>query len=200
MLQFPDLPGAAWPIRKKARWNTKIAESVSGREARVQRWRYPKYDFELTHNALSSGDAYLGAQANSVENLISFFHACQGRTNPFVFVDRVDYFALGEPLGIGDGATLSFTAKRTIGQFQEPVGWVQNVAAVRVDGVAAASWALTQPSTIALASAPASGAVVTADFWFGYLCRLEEDEMNVEQIVADLFAGQPVKFKSVRAS
>ncbi|MFT4097059.1 MAG: DUF2460 domain-containing protein [Rhodoblastus sp.] len=200
MLVFPTLPGAAWPIRKKQVWNTKVSESVSGREARLARWRWPRYEFELTHNALASGDCYPGAQANSVENLISFFHACQGRANPFVFVDRADYYAQGEPLGIGDGATRSFTALRTIGQFQEPVGCVLSVAAIRVDSVPVAGWLLSEPTTLTLASPPARGAIVSADFWFGYLCRLDEDAFDVEQIVADLFSGLPLKFKSVRSA
>ncbi len=200
MLYFPDLPGQAWPIKKRTRWNTQLDESVSGRETRLARWRYPKYEFELTFNALSSSEEYPGAEPHSLQNLVSFFNDCQGRANPFVFVDRTDFFGRNEPLGVGDGAKVAFTVQRTLGRRQEPVGWVNNVAAVRVAGAPVSGWTLTQPNTVTLASAPAAGQVVTIDFWFGYLCRFDDDVLDTDQIMADLFQGLSVKFKSVRSA
>lgn len=200
MLEFPNLPGMGWPIKKRLLWNTKLAESVSGREARVSRWRNPRYEFEVNFAALASNAQYPGAGDRSLQNLVSFVHQCQGRTNPFVFYDQTDNYAAGAILGQGDGATLSFTAQRTIGQFAEPVGWVQNVAAVYVDGAATDAWDLVQPNQIAFTAAPAAGAVLTADFWFGYVCRLDDDAVDLAQIADNLWQGASFKFKSVRQS
>lgn len=200
MLTFPTFPGQGWSVRRRTIWNTRLDESASGREVRTKFWRYPRYEFEVVFDALSSSEDYPGLQARSKQNLEAFVHQCAGRANAFVYHDSIDNYVDGGALGIGDGATIAFSATRSIASgFAEPVGWVENVSAVYLNGVATDAWSLTHPNTIALSAPPAAGVVVTADFWFGFLCRLDDDETEFEEFLSHLHRVQSFKFKTVRS-
>jgi len=202
MLAFPVLPGQGWSVHKRPLWRTQLAESVSGREVRRALYRNPRYEFEVKFEGLASDAAHPGLQAHSLQALMAFFHQCQGRLNSFVYSDPVDCYAAGQVIGTGDGATAIFVAPRDVETFREPVGWVQNVAALYANGVALdpATWSLGAPNLVTLATAPASGVVITADFWFGFLCRLDDDILDVEQFMKELHSVGSFKFKSVRSS
>lgn len=198
MLIFPTLPGQGWSVHKTPVWKSRVVESVSGREKRLALWRWPKYQFEVSFEALSSSTHYPGLQDRSLQNLVDFFHRCQGQANTFLYRDRTDDHCRGGVCGVGDGVTTAFAATRPVGAYSEPVGFIDNVDAVYLDGVATDAWTLQQPNVIALQNAPAAGVVVTADFWFSFVCRLEDDTVEMEQFMQDLWSVKNFKFRSVR--
>lgn len=197
--RFPDLPGITVPRPKRPRWKTRIAVHESGGEARSRRWRYPLWSFELIVDATTSAATRLNLLANSQRTIQDFFQQAQGCGNSFLYVDPSDNYAEGQPLGIANGETTSFTLQRMSQSFAEPVGWIMNVAAVYVDGVKKTSgWNTVAPNELVFSTAPAAG-VVTADLYYAFLCRFSEDEMDQTQFMQDLWEMRSIKFQSLRS-
>jgi hypothetical protein len=76
---------------------------------------------------------------------------------------------------------------------------VQQVTTVRVAGVGQAGFGLAAPNTLTLATAPASGAAITADFTYGFLCRFLDDQEDFENVMSGLWKVGSLKFRSVRS-
>jgi hypothetical protein len=61
-------------------------------------------------------------------------------------------------------------------------------------------WALTGPATLSFARAPATGAVISSSFAYAFLCRFDDDALDFNQVMANLWQVDSVKFRSVRTS
>ena len=196
---FPLLPGQGWSVFKRPTFSTRVATHVSGREVRSPLYTQTLYEFELTFDALSSAAAtYPGAGAQSLQTLLGFVLQCTGQYGTFVFIDPTDDTAVTQPLGQGDGVTNAFTLTRSIGGFAEPASWVTSIAAVYIDGAAASGWSLAPPNILSFAGPPVAGALLTADFSYGFLCRLVDDQQEFENIMNSLWQLKSLKFRSVK--
>ncbi len=199
---FPTLAGQGFSVHKTPTFSTIVASHVSGREAREANYQNPIWRFELTFDALASNAAsYPGAGAQSLQSLMGFYLQCRGPYGTFLYTDPTDNAAVNQVVAAGDGATASFTLARSLGGFLESVGWVTNVAQVTVGGVAQGSgWSLVAPNTLVFATAPASGALIGASFSYAFQCRFEDDAMDFEQFMQNLWRVDSLKFRSVRSS
>lgn len=199
MLYFPTLPGVTWPIKKTPMWKTQVVEHTSGREVRAGLWQNPRYLFELSYDGLTSSlTTHTNLGAHSLQLLMDFYNQCRGMLNTFVYQDLSDCQVSGQVIGVGDGVTTVFTAKRTLVVASEPIGWLLYVNAVYVNGSAVTNWDKTEPNQITFTVAPASNAVITADFVFGFVCRWDSDEQEFTQFMSNLWSCNGVKFMSVR--
>jgi hypothetical protein len=202
---FPILAGQGWSVHKKPNWSTIVAPHVSGREVRYANYQYPIWDFELTFEGLtdlaSPPGAYLGLGASSLQSLMGLFLQLQGQFGTFLYTDPTDDAVTAQAIATGDGSTETFTLARSLGGFVEPVGWVTSVSNVYLNGVNQASgWSLTPPNILAFASAPGSGVAIAATFAYAFVCRFDDDDLDFEQFVEDLWKLESLKFKSVRSS
>jgi hypothetical protein len=199
---FPTLAGQGWSVRKKPLFSTLVASHVSGREVRDALYQNPIWQFELTFDGLGSDAAsYPGLGARSLQILMGLYLQCQGKYGTFLYTDPSDYVVANQVFAIGDGATTSFTFSRALGGFLEPVGWVTNAAQVLVGGIPQGSgWSLTAPNGLAFATAPATGALIGASFSYAFLCRFEDDAIDFEQFMQNLWRVDSLKFRSVRTS
>jgi hypothetical protein len=199
---FPTLPGQGWSVHKKPTWSTIVAPHVSGREVRYANYQYPIWQFEATFDGLGSDStSYPGLGAQSLQSLMGLFLQCQGSLGTFLYTDPSDNAIAGQTLAIGDGATTSFTFVRALGGFVEPAGWVTAVSQVTVGGVAQASgWSLATPNSLVFATAPASGAAIAASFSYAFECRFDDDNLDFENVMANLWKVESLKFRSVRTS
>ena len=195
---FPVLPGQGWSVFKRPTFSTRIASHVSGREVRSPAFTQTLYEFELTFDALSSNATYGGLGTQSLQTLLGFVLQCQGQYGTFVFVDPSDRACSGQQIGVGDGVTTTFALTRTLGGFTEAVSWATAVIAVTVGGANAVGWSLSPPNQISFAAAPASGAIVCADFTYGFLCRFVDDQQSFENIMNGLWQVTSLKFRSVK--
>jgi uncharacterized protein (TIGR02217 family) len=125
----------------------------------------------------------------------------QGQNAPFWLSPPGEAEALGQLLGIGDGATTDFQLVRSFGIYSEPVAGTSGVSAVYVNGLPAspADYSVTEgfAPTIIFANPPASGATITADFSLLWLCRFSEDVLDFEEFMAMLFELGVVKLQTV---
>lgn len=196
---FPILAGQGWSVHKRPTFSTRVASHVSGREVRQPLYAYTLYEFELTFDGLASNDAFPGVGASSLQSLMGLYLQCEGQYGTFLYTDPTDNAVTEQGIATGDGATTSFTFQRTLGGFIEPVSWVSSVANVYLNGVAQASgWSLAQPNTLSFTAAPASGAVITADFAYAFVCRFLDDQEDFEEFMSGLWQVQSLKFRSVK--
>lgn len=195
---LPLLPGQGWSVFKRPTASTRVATHVSGREVRSPLYTQTLYEFELTFDALASTATYPGTGTNSLQQLLGFVLACAGQYGTFVYIDPTDCAALAQPLGTGDGATTAFALTRTIGGVTEPVSWATSVTAVYLNGVATSGWSLTLPNTLSFATAPTTGAAITADMSYGFLCRFLDDQQEFENVMDGLWQVKSFKFRSVK--
>ena len=199
---FPTLAGQGWSVHKTPLFSTILASHVSGREVRDALYQNPIWRFELTFDALGSDAAgYPGAGAQSLQSLMGFYLQCQGQYGAFLYADPTDNAVVNQVFATGDGATTTFTLSRSLGGFLEPVGWVTNVSQVTVGGSTQSSdWSLNAPNSLAFATAPANGALIGASFSYAFQCRFEDDSVDFEQFMQNLWRVGSLKFRSVRTS
>jgi|GEM_PF-397546 len=203
---LPSLPGLAWSRHKKPGFSTRVASHASGREVRVALMNYPLYEFETAYNGLTSASAPAPAQtglgASSLQSLMGFFLQLLGQAGVFLYTDPDDNTVVGQAIGVGDGATQCFVIGRTLGGFNEPVGWVAAIADVYLNGVAQASsgWVFTAPNSLGFYTAPGAGVAITADFSFAFQCRFLDDRIDFEEFMASLWKLGSMKFRSVKAN
>ena len=203
---FPVLPGQAWSVHKRPTFATRVAPHVSGREVRRANYAAALYEFEVSFEGLAStGSAqggFAGLGASSLQTLMGFYLACQGQLGTFLYADPSDDAVAGQPIGVGDGMTTTFTLVRSLGGATEPVGWVTGLGNVYLGGVAqaASATALAQPNTLTFATAPGAGAAIAADFTYAFVCRFLDDRQDFENLAAGLWQLGSLKFRSVRTS
>ncbi len=197
---FPSLIGQGWSVHKKPKFDVKVAPHISGREARAGKYAMPMWDFELTFDGLdmsSTGD-YGALGAESMQTLAGFFLQCQGKANPFIYVDPTEPAMFGVYVGTGDGVTTIFPLSRTMGEFSEPVGALTSVMGVYLNGANIFGWTAAQPNVLTFGVAPPAGGVITADFKYGYACRFTEDVEDFEEFMSMLSGVKTLAFQSVR--
>lgn len=193
-LIYPTLPGLTFSVQKKPLWSTKITTAASGRETRVALYQYPLWEFQLSYEFLRDDAAY-----NELRQLMGFYLQCQGAFGTFLFVDPDDCQAQAQPIGISDGTTLDYPLVRTLGGYVEPVGGVVNMGTVYYDGHAQIGNFTLNGPVLRLPASPQAGAVISADFQYGFLCRFKEDNLTFEKFMHQLWQAQQVTLVSVRA-
>jgi hypothetical protein len=194
---FPTLATLGWSTQIRPRFATAVADHASGRATRRPGQGEPLYEIELNYPLLRADAAFGEMQA-----IAGFFAAVGGAANPFWLAPPGLAAVIGQPLGDGDGTTRRFALVQTIGGAIESVAGTSGVAAVYVDGapLPASAWSLIggYAPAIALADAPAAGALVSADFGALWLCRFADDALDLEEFMAMLFALGTVKLRTAR--
>jgi uncharacterized protein (TIGR02217 family) len=195
---FPTLAGQGWSVKYSPRFSTIAQTHVSGREVRASLRGNPLYDIELSFNLLR-GDA----TPAEMQQVVAFLARRAGKGQAFLFAPPG---ALGQcanaPLGVGDGAQTRFVLTRAFGGFVETVQAIIGAPTISVNGAvfSATGYALSiLPATITFASPPAPGAVLTADFTAAHLARFIDDDLDLEQFMANVWATQNLKLETVRA-
>lgn len=200
---FPRLAGQGWSVHKRPSFSTRVASHVSGREVRTSLYSGTLYEYEVAFDALVSNGQVTGPLAavggTSLQTLLGFYLACQGQFGTFIYVDPTDNFVEAQAVGTGDGVTTVFTLSRTIGSFTEPVSYATQVDTVYLNDIAQTDVSLVTPNSISFATAPSSGAAITADFSYGFLCRFLDDQQDFENVMSGLWTLSSLKFRSVRS-
>lgn len=205
---FPVLPGLAFPVKKTPVFSTIEHNSVQGGSSTQSPQPYAKYKFELPFEFLRADNVL-----HEMQTLMAFYAACQGKANPFHFIDPDDSAVVGQTLGVGDGATTDFPFLRTMASAN--IDPIQDVVAaglnVYINAVLKATpadytiLATTQYVTnygVRFAVAPSAGQLISADFSFRWLCRFDDDSLEFSKFSylngSGLWDNKAVKFTSVQ--
>lgn len=215
---FPSLPGLGWSVTKSPRFQTRTQQAVSGRQLRLLDQPYPIWSFTLNFPLLrDANDTRAGSGAgpgigyDELRSLAGFFLALQGAYGNFLFADPSDSQVTGQPIASGTGTASAFPIVRNFGGFSEPLLAAVNQSGdallVYVNGVLQTSGVGTASQfgfsgladTITFAAPPAAGAAITASFSYYFLCHFNDDHMDLENFMYQLWQAKSVKFESVLA-
>ena len=127
---------------------------------------------------------------------MGFVALLKGAHKPFFWLDPEDYQETGIQLPKNtDG---SYQCVMKLGSYVEAVEKVDQLK-VYVDGtLKAASTYSVSGGTITFNTAPASGAVVTADYRYYWKVHLPDDGISVDHVFTNLKQTGTIKFESWR--
>ncbi|MBB3862388.1 uncharacterized protein (TIGR02217 family) [Novosphingobium hassiacum] len=174
-------------------FSTNVTITASGFERRNSLWSDARLRFDVGPGVRS--DAELG-------ELIAFFRARRGQARGFRLRDPSDFSSNGmtgvptptdQVIGTGDGATAHFGLVKNYGEGDDAqrrriTRPLAESLRVSVNGVETGSFTLEPLGVIALAAAPAVGAVVRAGFVFDVPVRFAEDRLDISG--AEFAAGE----------
>jgi hypothetical protein len=174
-------------FKKTPHFNTLTQKTAAGRRSSIGLMPFPTWDFELDLAYVSGGEAIAGSV---LQDFVGCYLACGAGASFFLFTDPADN-TVGQDAGIllnvspsaafpmgqtGDGVSTQFQLARTIGQGADIL---QNLtgAEVYVNGAPAAG-TLGATGVFTFNSAPASGAMLSWDGAFQYLCQFTDDTLK----------------------
>jgi uncharacterized protein (TIGR02217 family) len=199
--KFPLSPGLTWSVHVAPKFNTRVASHVSGREIRSAWQQFAIYDLTLSFDFLR------GDSTQEIETLMGFFMARQGQYDTFlldlgaVTQNSADSYVTMGAQGTGDGVSTVYTLLRTVGEAEEPVGYVftADFTAVYVAGTLQDpdSYTFASPNTLTFNTAPANGAQITASFRYYFICRFPADTQDFEEFMANLWSLHELKLTTV---
>jgi uncharacterized protein (TIGR02217 family) len=165
---------------------TQIVELASGDEERNASWANSRRRYDA---------AYGIRRADDLAAVVAFFEARNGRLYGFRWKDWADYksclpsgtpAATDQSIGAGDGATTDFQLVKVYSSGSQ--SWTRTITKpvdgtvlVAIDGAEQTTgWSVdTTTGLITFATAPASGATITAGFEFDVPVRFDTDTLDV---------------------
>lgn len=162
-----------------------VVRLASGAESRNARWSGSRRRWEVGGAAM---------RADAAHELLAFFEARRGKVHGFRFRDPVDWkscapggvvSALDQPLGVGDGETVTF---QLVKRYASGGAWAERVVrkpvaasvVVAVDGETTTEFEVDEASgVVTFDAAPRDGAVVTAGFAFDVPVRFDTDRLDM---------------------
>jgi len=203
---YPALPGLGFSVKRTPRFQSRVQQSVSGKEVRLADWTTPRYEYELTYEILREHGTF-----HELKRLAAFWLNRQGSFDTFLFDDVDDNTVTGQAIATADGVTQNYQLIRSFGAaghtaWLDPVLAPNTVSAVYFDGVAQPvgvvwgvfTWGTDLPGVLTFASAPSAGVVITADFTFYWPCRFMEDTMEFEKFMDKMWSAKKVSFITVK--
>jgi uncharacterized protein (TIGR02217 family) len=200
---FPVLPGLGWSVTKTPAFKTRVQKSVSGRERRALDQPLPIWTWTLTYDFLRDQAAQ---GYNELRALMGFHAQQQGAFVPFLYTDPTDNSVTGQYLGTGNASQTQFQLVRNLDAalpgagYAEPITNPTAVAAVYLNGVRQTPGTNTyndMTGILTFATAPPSGAVITADFTYAFQVRFSDDTASFENFMLNLWRLKQVKLVSV---
>lgn len=184
-IRFPI--NIAMGARGGPQWSTDIVSLVSGAEERNTRWAQSRRKYNAGYGVKSAVD---------MRQILSFFEERRGRFHGFLFRDPLDHRSSQETvtpydqdLGFGDGSQTEFQLIKQYGsafdpyarQIKKPVAASVRVAVNGSELAVSDDFTVDETTGIlSFASAPLSGASLTAGFEFDVPVRFDTDHLDVE--------------------
>jgi uncharacterized protein (TIGR02217 family) len=194
---FPALPILGWSVKLAPKFATGTALHASGRELRAARYASPLWAIELNYDLLR-----MAAPDGERQTILGFFEDCQGENASFYFEPPGLSPASAQTLGTGDATTTTFAFTVTMGGGAIAPANIGTPPNIYLDGVPQSGGYTVAANplapTVTFATAPASGVAVSADFHWYFLCRFDDDSADVEEFLAQFYALQSLRLRTVR--
>ena len=202
---FPSFIGLGWDIVRTPIWDTIVQQNVSGKEVRMPNFTYPRWQWQLTYNALRQGSVNNAAYTEFAQ-LVGFYNARQGQFDSFLYQDQDDNAVTTQGIGTGDGTTTAFQLVRQFGAFVEPVlapntGGTINIyinGTKQTTGYSISAWGSANPGVVTFTTAPIASAAITADFGYYWPVRFTTDSIDFNKFISNMYGGQKVTFMSLK--
>lgn len=197
--------------------NMPTATTASGADIDLGLAEYPLHDFELTYELLRDGRGWGNGHALPTlefRTMMGFHLQIAGTLGRFLFRNVDDHQVWQNVIGVGDGATTTFTLTRTFGAngffATEPVGQVELGGRAPFNAYLGGSATPVNPTlysvstanplmnTITFATAPAGGQSISVDMSYFYYCKLAQNNNTFEKFMERLWALNKVSLHSCR--
>jgi uncharacterized protein (TIGR02217 family) len=184
-------------------WKTLHQESVSGQDNPIALWTFNKWMYELPINMLNSGaTAFQNLIAIDTQALMAFFNQMQGSAGVFQYNDTDDNSVTDQLFGVGDGTTVAFPLTRTMtgaGGFtwSEPV-FAPTITNIKINGTPTVLYTLGTQGLVTFNSPPAAAASLTWTGTFNWLCRFDDDSLELSKFMNRLWEVRALKFTTIK--
>lgn len=184
-IRFPI--NIAMGARGGPQWSTDIVSLVSGAEERNTRWAQSRRKYNAGYGVKSAAD---------MRQILSFFEERRGRFHGFLFRDPLDHSSgqesvtpYDQDLGFGDGSQTEFRLIKHYGsafdpfarRIKKPIAGSVRVAINGSELTKGSDFTVDETTgLLSFASAPTSGASLTAGFEFDVPVRFDTDQLDVE--------------------
>lgn len=199
---FPELPGLEWDLTKTPMFNTKIMQSVNGRELRASYQAVPKYQISMSFAFLRESKG-----RKELQQLEGFFLERRGSFDSFLFKMPDDNEF--QCTFIGDGVQTSFQLYKQINttqiplqhtqadQSEDPLMW-DEVASKPMwsdpdDQMWLLQFGITTNGLLQMPIPLAAGESITISGTYYYRCRFADDEQQYTNFMSKLWKAGKVE-------
>ncbi|WP_151753798.1 DUF2460 domain-containing protein [Acinetobacter soli] len=199
---FPELPGLEWDLTKTPMFNTKIMQSVNGRELRASYQAVPKYQISMSFAFLRESKG-----RKELQQLEGFFLERRGSFDSFLFKMPEDNEF--QCTFIGDGVQTSFQLYKQINttqiplqhtqaeQSEDPLMWSENASKPMWSDPDNQMWLLqfgiTTNGLLQMPIPLAAGESITITGTYYYRCRFADDEQQYTNFMSKLWKAGKVE-------
>ncbi|MDA3453831.1 DUF2460 domain-containing protein [Acinetobacter sp. AOR43_HL] len=199
---FPELPGLEWDLTKTPMFNTKIMQSVNGRELRASYQAVPKYQISMSFAFLRESKG-----RKELQQLEGFFLERRGSFDSFLFKMPEDNEF--QCTFIGDGVQTSFQLYKQINttqiplqhtqaeQSEDPLMWSENASKPMWSDPESQMWLLqfgiTTNGLLQMPIQLAAGESITISGTYYYRCRFADDEQQYTNFMSKLWKAGKVE-------
>lgn len=199
---FPELPGLEWDLTKTPMFNTKIMQSVNGRELRASYQAVPKYQISMSFAFLRESKG-----RKELQQLEGFFLERRGSFDSFLFKMPEDNEF--QCTFIGDGVQTSFQLYKQINttqiplqhtqaeQSEDPLMWSENASKPMWSDPESQMWLLqfgiTTNGLLQMPIQLAAGQSITISGTYYYRCRFADDEQQYTNFMSKLWKAGKVE-------
>ncbi|EMJ3293002.1 DUF2460 domain-containing protein [Acinetobacter baumannii] len=199
---FPELPGLEWDLTKTPMFNTKIMQSVNGRELRASYQAVPKYQISMSFAFLRESKG-----RNELQQLEGFFLERRGSFDSFLFKMPEDNEF--QCTFVGDGVQTSFQLYKQINttqiplqhtqaeQSEDPLMWSENASKLMWSDPESQMWLLqfgiTTNGLLQMPIPLAAGESITISGTYYYRCRFADDEQQYTNFMSKLWKAGKVE-------
>lgn len=193
---FPTLIGLTFPAKRAPNWSTNTFRTVTGKRNALANYSYPFWSYELAYDVLRSDITNAEWQT-----LLAFYNRVNGPANLFQFTDPDDGSVTDQAMGQGDGVTVDFQLVRTMAGsganvFVEPVFAPTATPTISVAGVHVIALAISETGLVTFDAAPANGAAITWTGTYNWLCRFDDDSLDLAKFANNFWELRKVKFST----
>jgi uncharacterized protein (TIGR02217 family) len=190
---FPNTPGITWPVKKMPGFATQIQSSLAGRRTPVRFQLEPRWSYELKIEFLRNFGGRLEFQ-----NLLNVFAQTSGSYGTFLFDDIDDNAVTDQTIGIGDGANKVFALLRTYAGFNQRVAATKAAPVIKVAGsvVSSGQYTISNTGVVTFTTAPGAGQAVTWTGGYYWVCRFDDDQLDLSQFMSNWWEVSSLKFST----
>ncbi len=197
---FPALPGIAFPIPRSPSGRSIRQEAISGKRLILPQRAAVRWTWELSYNFLRSAlwTDGTGTVFAELETLTAFYLAQMMSGGAFAYTDDEDNTATAQSFGAGDGASQTFQLVRARSGYVEPV-YLPTVTSITAAGtplVAGTDYTVGATGLVTFATAPAAAAALAWTGTFAWLCRFDDDSLDLSRFMSGLTEAKSLKFSN----
>lgn len=197
-LILPSLQGWSYDKTITPVWNTQTYTSQSGRETRIQNWKYPRYKISIKYNFLTDNNIEsVTLDKGDVEKIKGFFNSVAGSFDDFLYFDDTENSVENQTFGAGDGQTTTFKLVRSLPNWVEPVNGIVEQPKIFIDGVETET-TVDADGVVTFSKTPAKGAVLSWTGKFYFRVRFENDELDLSRTWASLWENAELNLITVK--